>query len=263
MDLVIDVGNSNVCIGAWNGEKWVGVWRFPTQTTDHPNWFYQTRLMDVLLEQGIDGKDLVTVSISSVVPELTPVFSSLIQHVFGITPTVVGPNIYDRIPVDIGQKYQIGTDLVCNAVAVNQLYQKDCIIVDFGTALTFTPVDVGGKILGVAITPGLRTAIQALFQKTAQLPPEVPLEVPESALGKDTTHAIQSGILLGYEGLIVHMIQKIKDEVGAHYQVVATGGLSKVITALEHHVDIYNPTLTLDGLVLIGRLMMGKDETGR
>jgi len=124
------------------------------------------------------------------------------------------------------------------------------VVVDFGTALTFTTCTAKGEILGVAITPGLKTAIRALFQKTAQLP-EVPLKLPASVVGKNTTHAIQSGVLEGYIGLVRHMIARIREEVGAHVKVVGTGGLSSVLHPLEGDFDYVNPHLTLDGLRII------------
>ena len=158
------------------------------------------------------------------------------------------------LPLDILRPHEIGTDLVANALAGYSRYHCNCVIVDFGTALTFTTVSGQGKILGVAITPGLRTAIRSLFANTAQLP-EVPIEAPESALGQNTTHAIQAGIVLGYEGLVRHLANKIKAELQNDCIVVATGGLSGKIPALHDLFEEIIPSLTLDGVRLIGEIV--------
>ncbi|MCZ8215373.1 MAG: type III pantothenate kinase, partial [Cyclobacteriaceae bacterium] len=138
-----------------------------------------------------------------------------------------------------------------NALAAFELFKSNCVVVDFGTALTFTTVSAKGEIVGVSIVPGLKTAIKALTQNTAQLF-EVPLVVPDSVLGKDTTHAIQAGVLHGYEGLVRTMLQKIKTELkDADLKVVATGGLSSILPALKDEFTIINRELTLDGLRLV------------
>ena len=130
-------------------------------------------------------------------------------------------------------------------------YQQNCVVVDFGTALTFTTVSAQGQILGVAILPGLATAVRALFTNTAQLP-EVPLKLPQSAIGKNTTEAIQAGILLGYEGLVKSLIQRIRAELGGECIAVATGGLSSIIETLQDEFIEIDTQLTLDGLRVIG-----------
>ena len=125
----------------------------------------------------------------------------MLTELFGFESIVVGPGVYPLLPLGILRPHEIGADLVANALAAHTRYHRNCVVVDFGTALTFTTVSAEGNIIGVAIAPGLKTAIRSLFVNTAQLP-EVPIEVPTSALGTSTTHAIQAGIVLGYEGLI-------------------------------------------------------------
>ena len=251
MLLAIDIGNSNVVIGVYQENNWQHIWRFPTLDIDSPQQFYQQKLFDHLLEANLfyDGVDKV--AISSVVPALTPHFLQIVTQISKTPPLVLGPEVYKNLSIQIKNPYEIGADLVANAVAAHQIYQKDLIITDFGTALTFTIINHQGTILGVTIAPGIKTAISALYQKTAQLPPEVPLVIPDSAIGKDTVHAIQSGILIGYVGLVRHMIQSIKEEVGHHYQTIATGGLSGTLTDLIDDFEIRNPNLTLDGLRMI------------
>jgi type III pantothenate kinase len=139
---------------------------------------------------------------------------------------------------------------VANAVAAWARFRSATIVVDFGTALTFTTINQQGTVLGVAIAPGLKTAVRALSSNTAKLP-FVPLELPESAIGKDTVHAIQAGILLGYTHMVEGMIARIKKELGGEVKVIATGGLSSILHNLAEDFDIIDRTLTLDGMRLI------------
>ncbi len=251
MYLAIDIGNSNIVVGCYASDSWQHIERFPTLVNESPAFFYKVKLTDYFLEKNIEFATIRRVILSSVVPELTEVFKSLSENLFRKPVLLIGPEVYPRLQLKIRNPYEIGADLVANAAAAQNLYGKDCIVVDFGTALTFTTVTGDGQILGVAIAPGLKTAIAALYQKTAQLPPDVPLHVPSSAIGKDTPHAIQSGILLGYEGLVRHLIANIRQEVGQHYIAIATGGLSGVLTNLKEDFDVINRELTLQGLIVI------------
>jgi type III pantothenate kinase len=175
----------------------------------------------------------------------------MLTTLFPFEPVVVGPSIYPLLPLEILRPHEIGADLVANALAAYTRYKQNCVVVDFGTALTFTTVSRDGKILGVAIAPGLKTAIRSLFANTAQLP-EVPIEVPSSALGTSTTHAIQAGVVLGYEGLVRSLIDRIRTELNGDCIAVATGGLSGKITSLHTAFKEVIPALTLDGIRLIG-----------
>ena len=150
--------------------------------------------------------------------------------------------------------HEIGTDLIANATAAHLLHPGDCMVIDFGTALTFTVIEASGDIKGVNIAPGLKTAIRALVGNTAQLP-EVPLELPDSAIGKNTVHAIQSGVLWGYVGMVEGMVSRIKAEVGQDLKVVATGGLSSILHPLHDLFDTVDPKLTLEGLRLIHQII--------
>lgn len=250
MIIAIDIGNSNVVVGAHDGSIWRHTWRLPT-LVDETLLFYEMRLADYLLEAEISPDMVDQVVLSSVVPPLTGIFTELANILFHRQPLIVGPEVYPALRLRIDRPHEIGADLVANAAAAHHRFQRDCIVVDFGTALTFTVVTGEGYILGVAIAPGLRTAVSSLFQKTAQLP-EVPLELPQSAVGKNTAHAIQSGILLGYVGLVRHLLAEIRAELGDHYIAVATGGLSSILHPLRHDFYAIEPHLTLDGLRVIG-----------
>ena len=250
MVLAIDIGNSNVVVALHDGNSWSQVWRIPTITEAEAALFYEKRLSDLLMEAGVLLGPRPRVVVSSVVPQLTQSFLHIAEHLFGQPALKVAPPIYPKLKLQIDRPNEIGTDLLANAVAAHHLYQQDCIIVDFGTALTFTTVSGAGHILGVAIAPGLKTAIASLFQKTAQLP-EVPLTLPETPIGKNTEHAIQSGILIGYVGLVRHMLAEIRREVGEQYIAVATGGLSSILTPLQADFQHIDPMLTLEGLRII------------
>ena len=253
MILAIDIGNSNVVLGFYQDRSWQKVWRMPTRTEQDAHLFYHMRLGNQLFEEKIESEQISRTIISSVVPELTDTFVELISKLFPGEPILVEPSIYPKLEMDMLNPHEIGTDLLANAVAAHHLYQKDCIIVDFGTALTFTVVDINGDIIGVSIAPGLKTALSSLYSKTAKLP-EVPVAYPNSVVGKNTAHAIQSGVLIGYVGLVKHMIQEIRNEVGQQYIAVATGGLASVIPPLQTEFDAFNPHLTLDGLRIIDEL---------
>lgn len=255
MFCAIDAGNTNVVIGIHNGQLWSHIWRLPT-LQEETLLFYEMRMANLLLDAGIEATAINKIVLSSVVPPLSSVFVELCQTLFQQTPVVVGPNVYQSLPLRIDRPHEIGADLVANAMAAFKTYQRDCIIVDFGTALTFTVVNQQGHILGVSIAPGLRTAVYSLFQKTAQLP-EVPLEMPASAVGTNTVGAIQSGILIGYVGLVRHILATIRAELGDQYIAVATGGLSSILHPLRHDFHEVDAHLTLNGLRYIGLVAQG------
>lgn len=251
MVLALDIGNSNVVIGLWANGRWAHVWRLPTLQQLDALLYYETHLTDLLLESGHEGGRIDRVVISSVVPALKDLFRELARHMFGKEPVIVGPEWYHLLDFQTNNPSEMGSDLFANAVAAHHHLQADCVVVDFGTALTFTTLTAQGRVQGVAIAPGLKTAMSALFQKTAQLP-EVPLELPASPLGVNTVHAIQSGVLIGYVGLVRHMLERIRGEVGDHYRSIATGGLSSILHPLQDAFDRIDPHLTLEGLRLIG-----------
>ncbi|MCB0584566.1 MAG: type III pantothenate kinase [Phaeodactylibacter sp.] len=251
MLLAIDIGNSNVTFGLARGSHWKHTWRLPTMADGEALLYYEVQITNFLLENDILAEEIQQTVISTVVPALRATFEKLAFHLFRTQPILVGPEVYPRLRLRVTRPEELGTDLYANAVAAHYLFKQDCIITDFGTALTFTTINAAGELLGVSIAPGLKTAISSLFQKTAQLP-EVPLELPASAVGKNTVHAIQSGILIGYVGLVRHLLQAIREELGQQYIAVATGGLSSILHPLKKEFHSIEPNLTLDGLRLIG-----------
>ncbi|WAC11358.1 type III pantothenate kinase [Dyadobacter pollutisoli] len=255
MLLAVDVGNTDTVFGLYQSGDWDYIWRTRSLVQENEV-HYESKLRLHFLEAGLWFGDVETVVLSSVVPALTPAILKMLRSLFGEDIIVVGPDIYPGLSIAIDHPHEIGADLIANAVAVMNRYQENCVVVDFGTALTFTTISKDRKILGVAILPGLITAVKALFANTAQLP-EVPLELPSSAIGKNTTEAIQAGILLGYEGLVKSLLHRIRTELGGECIAVATGGLSSIIDTLRDEFVEIDRKLTLDGLRVIGESIRG------
>lgn len=251
MFLAIDAGNSNVVFALFDQENktWTNHFRVETKGSKLTSQLSK-KVPLYFLEHDISPSEISEIGFSSVVPEVNPVIHQFCKNFFGISPYQISPKSYKKLPVSSLRPNEIGTDLMCNVMAAYDRYQKAVLVVDFGTALTFTVVDQEGKILGVNIVPGLRTAINSLFHNTSKLP-NVALKMPDSALGQDTIHAIQAGILYGYTGLVRGMIESIEKETKHSYQIIATGGLSSVLTPLAEVFDEIDLNLTLEGLRLI------------
>lgn len=257
MLLAIDIGNTNIVFGVNENEDWKNHWRIQTddlKTADEYEVIFRS-----LLDNGKTGhEDITQIVLSSVVPSLVRPFSEMLNGLFPeANQIIVNPNIYDYLPIKVLNPYEIGADLVANAVAAFQKYGTPTTVIDFGTALTFTTIGKDAEIKGVAIAPGLKTAVSALAGKTAQLP-EIHLIPPPSVLGKNTVHAIQAGIVFGFTGLIDSLIERTQKELNEKPNVVATGGLSSAIAPLTKNIKIIEPLLTLDGLYHINAFVNKK-----
>ncbi len=249
MLLTVDVGNSNIVAGIWRGDSLVANWRIHTvakKTEDE----YATIFRSLFSDATLDPKAVDRVCLSSVVPSLTGSMEGMLKRITGRKAIVVGPAIYKNLPITVVNPYEIGADLVADAMAAYAKCGGACVVVDFGTALTFTVVDSGGTMLGVAIAPGLGTAVNALSRDTAQLP-FVQLSPPPAPFGKNTVHAIQAGVVYGFTGLVEYMVKRIRAEVGGDMKVIATGGLCDVVAPLTDAFTFVEPDLTLYGLKLI------------
>lgn len=249
MLLTFDIGNSDITIGLWDDTFWRNVWRIPSRL-EQPELFYGIRIRDYFTETKLDVTVVDSVVLSSVVPNMTEKIRNVIRSLFGMEPLMVGPAIFEKLPIKVLNPYEVGSDLVSNAMGAWHLYRTTCVVCDFGTALTFTTISGAGEMLGVSIVPGLRTAIKALSQNTAKLF-DVPLEIPTSALGTNTITAIQSGLVLGYDGLVRNVVTAIRKELDQEIPAIATGGMSFVISSLKGFFFDINPNLTLEGLRLI------------
>ena len=255
MLFAIDIGNSNLVLGLYNDQKWFYQWRLETSLHKNSN-DYAMDVSSFFLENNIDLDQVNYIVLSSVVPGLTNIIQQMLVGLFDKKPLIVGPDIYPKLKVDIERPHEIGSDLVANAVAAFEKFKDNCIVVDFGTALTFTTISKEGKILGVAIAPGLKTAISSLFHNTAQLP-EVPLELPDSAIGRNTAQAIQAGVILGYVGLVESLLNRIQQELNVRCKIVATGGLSVILEPVKHLFTEIDRDLTLNGLMIISEYHRG------
>ena len=257
MIAVVDIGNSNVVLGFYIGNVCSDIWRIPTIKDSSASQFYHVKLRTEILEKGLNIEDIKGCILSTVVPNLRELFQQLLADLFEVDVVTVGPQLYEDLGFKVPRPYEIGTDLVANAYSAYHTYERDCIVADFGTALTFTTVSGEGFVQGVAIAPGIKTAMKALSSNTAQLP-EIPLELPTSVLGQNTTHAIQAGILWGYVGMAKELIGKIRSEVGDHYIALATGGLSFVMEPLGDLFHKIDRNLTMNGLRLMHKHKMNK-----
>lgn len=255
--LVVDVGNTNVVLAVFQGENCRHHWRIFTDVRKTAEEY--SVLFRSLFDDGnfsfSPGDEIV---LSTVVPQLREVFISALKNLSGKKPLVVDSSIYGKLPLTIGDSVaaEIGTDLVANALAGYVKYKGGVIVVDFGTALSFTAVSSTGEIAGVAIAPGLGTAVSALWGNAAQLP-SVTLCAPKSSLGRNTVESMQSGIVLGYKYLIQGLIGEMKEDLKKQFatdsvKVVATGGLSEVIFPITDIFFTIDKDLTLMGLRLMG-----------
>ena len=247
MVLVIDIGNTDIVLGVYKNSDWIETFR----TRTHQPWSAK-KVEDWVAkgwtERGYEMPSKVI--LSSVVPGILPQVQKGIENWLGRKIVILGNDNFKRLPIQLIAQDEIGTDLVANAVYGFLTYKSNVLVVDFGTALTFTLVNEKGEIEGVSIAPGLKTAVKSLFSQTAQLP-EVPLEMPDLILGTDTVSAIQSGILWGYVGMVKEMIFRVKEVKGQNLKVIATGGLSSILTPLQEYFDEVNMNITIEGLRLI------------
>lgn len=251
MILVIDIGNTDIVLGFFQDKACVHSFRHPTVEYAE---LYKHFATDRLQSIGIEIDKVSIAVLSSVVPGVTPSAIKQLSGIFGKKLLVLGPKLFRSLPVRVHNPDEIGSDLVANSIAAFDILQSAGIVVDFGTALTVTTMNDQGEIEGVAIAPGLKTAVRSLFMNTAQLP-EVPLEWPESAIGKGTAHALQAGILRGYVGLVRELIRSVREEKGnPTLPAIATGGLSEVIPPLKEDFYLIDKSLTLKGLRLIGEI---------
>ena len=253
MLLDIDIGSSMVNLGIFEGERLAANLRVSTDAKKSAD-EYGLTIRDLLLLNGIDPSGITDVCMCSVVPPLTGIFEQLIQTYFKINPLTVTAGVKTGLQINYDNPRDVGADRIVDAVAAIDLYGQPTIIVDFGTATVFDAVSKEGVYLGGAISPGMNVAAEALFLNTSQLR-RVEMVAPDSAIGQNTTEALQSGLVLGYTGLVTGMVARFKKELGQDAKVVGTGGLADVIAKEADVFDAINPDLTLIGL----RLIYGKN----
>lgn len=246
MLLAIDIGNSHVVLGVFDGEKLRESWRVGTKTSITSD-EYAMILKDLFSFAGLEFRRIDGIIISSVVPPLLPTMEDMAKKYFSVTPLIVTNEIKTGIILRYDNPREIGADRIVNAAAAYRIYGGPLIIIDFGTATTFCAVTKTGEYLGGAIVPGVKISAEALYQRAAKLP-RIELIRPERVIGRDTVSAIQAGIIFGYAGLVDGIVARMKREFAQDARVIATGGLADMVAAETQSINEVRPELTLEGL---------------
>jgi len=257
MLLAVDVGNTNMTIGIFDGSKLKATWRVATGVHRMPD-EYASLLLSLFERQGIDASRITDAILCSVVPPLVGVFEEMCRRYLKVSPLVIEAGVKTGVRISMDNPREVGADRIVNAVAAHHLYGGAVIVIDLGTATTFDAVSEEGDYLGGAIAPGIAIATEALFARTAVLP-RVELTHPKLAIGRNTVAAMQSGIVFGYAGLIEGVVARIREELGGKAKVVATGGYAELLARETPVIDEVNPDLTLIGLRLIYEMNKAKD----
>ncbi len=249
MLLAIDIGNSMVTLGVFNGERLDTTLRVATDTRRLAD-EYGLLIVNLLNLNGVEPSRIDSICMCSVVPPLTAVFDEVCRSYFGIQPFTVSAGVRTGLQIMYDNPRDVGSDRIVDAVAAKHLYGQPVIVVDFGTATVFDAVSRDGVYLGGAIAPGINIAAEALFLNTSQLR-RVELVAPKSAIGQNTSTSLQSGLVFGYAGLVEGMVARFKEELDHDAKVIGTGGLAGIISQETEIFDAINPDLTLIGLRLI------------
>lgn len=253
MLFVIDVGNTNIVLGAYEGKKLLSEWRLstnPQKTADENGMF----VMGLFEKADLNYKDVDAAVLSSVVPNVMYSIEHMIKKYFKINPLIVGPGIKTGVNIKYDNPKEVGADRIVNAVAAHEMYDRSLIIIDFGTATTFCAVGKSGDYYGGAIAPGIKISADSLFERTAKLP-KIEILKPPSVICKNTVQSMQAGVVYGYIGAVDYIVKKMKLEMlelgEEEPYVVATGGLAKLIADGSETIDKVIPHLTLEGLRII------------
>lgn len=250
MLLTVDVGNTNITLGLFQGNKVYATFRITTQmarTSDE----YGSLIAEMIARKGIDIKNIKDVIMSSVVPKVMYSLNNGIIKYFGIKPIVVGIGTKTGIKINRTDPREVGSDRIVDAVAAYEIYGGPCIVIDFGTATTYDLIGPKGTFEAGVTSPGIRISAKALWNDTAKLP-EIEIKKPDSILGKDTISSMQAGIVYGYIGQTEYIIEKMKEESGLdNLKVIATGGMGRIIYENTDCIDVYDNELTLQGMRII------------
>jgi len=251
--LVLDVGNTNTVLGVFKEKKLLVEWRISTdakKTADE----YGIQVMQLFHQSELKTEQIKGVIISSVVPNIMYSLEHMIRKYFNLIAMVVGPGVKTGINVKYDNPKEVGADRIVNAVSAHEIYKRSLILIDFGTATTFCAISKDADYIGGTICPGIKVASDALFERAAKLP-RVELVKPEKIIGKNTVSSMQAGIIYGYIGQVDYIVNVMKSEMISMGEeepfVVATGGLSKLISDESFAIDEFHPNLTLEGLRII------------
>ena len=252
MLLAIDIGNTNLAIGLFEGDQLRHHWRLATDHARMPD-EYGLQVLGLLYHASLQVSDLDGVALASVVPPLTGKVQQACYEYLKKEPFLVDARANTGIRILYDDPTTIGADRVCDAVAVNTLYGGPACIIDFGTATTFNALSKTGDYLGGAITAGVNLAAEALSTRAAKLQ-AIDLQRPPNVIGRNTVHAMQSGLLFGYVSMVEGMVARFKKELGSGMKVIATGGLAEIVARETKVITVLAPWLTLDGLRLIWQM---------
>lgn len=249
MLLTIDIGNTNLTLGLYDENNLVAHWRLATDHARMPD-EYGLQFQGILANANQNKKDLTGICLASVVPQLTSRVVQACGEYLECEPFIVDVGIRTGIKVKYDDPRAVGADRIADAAAVMQLYGGPACVIDFGTATTFNAITQNGEYLGGAITAGINLATEALFTHAAKLP-HIDLQRPPSIIGRNTVHAMQSGLLFGYVSMVEGMVNRFRKELGPEMKVIATGGLATVVARETDVIQIIAPWLTLDGLRIL------------
>jgi type III pantothenate kinase len=247
--LVVDAGNTQTHLGTFRGEELVEHWRFATvreSTADELG----AVLRSLLGLRGMEFGDLTASIISSTVPELGPEWTQMAERYLGHEMPIVGPGLRTGMPIRMDNPREVGADRLVNAVAAYERVRGACVVVDFGTAITYDTVSADGEYLGGIIAPGVEISMDALTARAAKLP-KIDLVPPRSLIGKSTVDAIRAGVIYGFAAQVDGIVTRLRDEMGQDTEAIATGGLAGHIVPFCETIDDLDELLTLTGLRLI------------
>jgi type III pantothenate kinase len=248
MLLAVDVGNTQTHLGAFEGTELTEHWRFQTRAGATGDELAE-RINGLMDLRGIAFGDLDAIAVSSVVPPLGLQYQQLSERYLEAECLLIGPGVRTGMPIRIDTPQEVGADRLVNAVAAYDRFEEACCVVDFGTGINFDAVSADGEYLGGAIAPGLEVSLTALVSRAARIP-QIDLVAPETAIGRNSRAAIQSGVVFGFAGLIDGVARRIEEELGAA-RFLATGGLASVIVPFTETIEEVDDLLTLKGLRLI------------
>jgi type III pantothenate kinase len=249
MLLAIDVGNTQTHLGAFEGERLVEHWRFSTDRAATADELAMV-IHDLLALRGIGLDAIDGEAVCSVVPQLVSEYRAMFARYLDREALIVGPGTRTGMPIRVDNPRELGADRLVNAVAGFERVGSACVIVDFGTAITYDAVSATGEYLGGIITPGVEISLEALTSRAARLP-KVDIERPRSLIGKSTEASIQSGVAYGFAGQVDGICGRLREELGHDITVIATGGLASVIVGFTSSIDEVDDLLTLKGLRLV------------
>lgn len=258
MLLVIDVGNTNITLGVFEGEQVKATFRMTAKkprTSDE----YGIQFCALLEHRDFDIHTIDSVIVSSVVPDIMHSLGSAIIKYFHVTPMIMSSNLEIGLKVNTENPKEIGPDRLVDAVAAYEKYGGPVIVVDYGTATTYDVVSEDGIFEGGVISPGIRTSARALWGGAAMLP-EIEIKKPKTILAKETVSSMQGGLVFGYIGQTEYIVKKLKESGFENAKVVATGGLGNILVSETDAIDIYDPMLTLEGLRMIYEKNKGQNS---